>query len=161
MEEKKTIFDYLTQIMAVFGFTILVTNLCCLAVGNYAKEISTVFALGDRGVPVSTALEFLGLSALITGLRALFFTDIWIKKMAIWARTVCLLLVSVLVIAAFAALFRWFPVDMWQPWAAFFVCFGISFAGSCLVMTAKEKAENRKMQAALEHLNQKEQGKHE
>lgn len=161
MEEKKTIFDYLAQIMAVFGFTMLIVNLFCLAVGNYAKEISTVFALGNQGVPVSIALEFLALSALITGLRALFFTDLWIKKMPVWARTVCLLCSSVLMIAAFVALFRWFPIDMWQPWAAFFLCFGISFAGSCFVMTLKEKLENRKMQEALERLKKKEQESHE
>jgi len=159
MEEKKTIFDYLSQIMAVFGFSMLIINIFCLAFGNSAKGFSAMFELGNQGIPVSIVFEFLCISALITGIRILFFTDIWIKKMPVWARTVCMLLLAVIVLTAFIILFDWFPIDMWQPWAMFFLCFGISFAGSCFVMMVKEKAENRKIKEALERLKEKEKTK--
>ena len=149
MEEKRTIFDYLGQIMIVFGFTMLIMNLLCLVFGNAAKDISSMFALGSRGVPVETAFQFLGVSALIVGVRFVFFTDILIKNMPIWMRTVCMLIAVILIIAAFVAVFRWFPVMMWQPWAMFFACFGLSFLGSYFVMAVKEKVENKRMEEAL------------
>ncbi len=159
MEERKTIFDYLSQIMVVFGLSMLIMNIFCLAFGNSAKGFSTMFKLGNQGVPVETAFEFLCVSALITGIRFLFFTDIWIKKMPLWARTICMLSSIVIVIAVFIIIFGWFPIDMWVPWAMFFICFGFSFAISCFVMTIKEKAENRKMKDALERLLEKENAK--
>lgn len=161
MEEKKTIFDYLSQIIVVFGFSMLIMNLFCLAFGNTAKGFSTMFELGNQGVPVKIAFEFLGLSVLIIGIRLLFFTDIWIKKMPVWARTICMLISIVIVIAAFIIIFGWFPIDMWQAWVMFFICFGISFMGSYFVMMIKEKVENRKMKEALERWKEKEKTQNE
>lgn len=155
MEEKKTIFDYLAQIMAVFGFSMLIMNIFCLIFGESAKDFSAMFRLGDQGIPAGLAFQFLSLSALVTGIRFLFFTDIVIKKMPIWLRTICMLVLIVAVIAVFIVIFDWFPVDMWQSWAMFLVCFGISFAGSILVMAIKEKAENRKMEEALRRLKER------
>ena len=79
MEEKKTIFDYLAQVMIIFGFAMLVLNIFCLIFGNAAKDISAIFELGDQGIPVGITLQFLCISALVTGLRFVFFTDMIIK----------------------------------------------------------------------------------
>ncbi len=161
MEEKKTLFDYLSQIMVVFGFSMLILNIFCLVFGSSAKNYSAMFELGNRGIPIKIAFEFLGLSVLITGIRFLFFTDICIRKMPVWARTICMLALVVIVIAVFIVLFDWFPIHMWQPWVMFFICFGISFAGSYFVMRIKEATENRKMKEALERLKEKEATKNE
>ena len=161
MEERKTVFDYLEQIMVVFGFSMLIMNLSCLAFGAGAKDYSTLFALENQGVPVKISLQFLCISALITGIRFIFFTDILIRKMPLWLRTVCMLISIVILIAAFIIAFDWFPADMWQPWAMFFLCFGISFIGSCFVMLLKERTENRKMEEALRRLQEKEMNKNE
>ena len=67
-------------------------------------------------------------------------------------RTVCMLSAVVVVIVIFTVLFGWFPVDMWESWAAFFLTFGLCFAGSLTVMHLKEKAENRKMEEALRRI---------
>lgn len=156
MEEKKTIFDYLTQVMIIFGFSMLTMNIFCLLFGDTAKDFSTMFALGNRGIPANIVFQFLGISVLIAGIRFVFFTDIVIKKMPVWVRYICMLTSVVLVIAVFIILFSWFPVDMWQPWAMFFLCFGLSFIGSCFVMLIKEKTENRKMKEALQRLKERE-----
>lgn len=155
MEKKRTIFDYLAQVMIIFGFTMLVMNIFCLAFGNSAKGVSTMFELGSQGVPVKIAFEFLCLSALIVGVQFVFFTDIFIKRLSIWLRTTCMLGVVLIIITAFVIAFHWFPLNMWRPWVLFFVCFGISFLGSCLVMTIKEKIENRRMEEALQRLKTK------
>lgn len=156
MDKKKSILDYLAQVMIVFGFAMLVMNIFCLAFGDSAKDFSSMFELGSQGVPIKTAFQFLCVSILIIGLKIVFFTDMLIKKMPIWLRTVCMLALVVIVIATFIVAFHWFPIDMWQPWVMFFVCFGISFIGSYFVMAIKEKTENRIMEEALQRLKEKE-----
>ena len=145
--------------MIVFGFTMLVMNILCLGYGDSAKDFSSMFELGSQGIPVKTAFQFLCVSLLVIGLRIIFFTDMLIKKMTIWLRTICMLVSVVIVIAVFITMFHWFPVDMWQPWVMFFVCFGISFLGSYFVMVLKEKAENRRMEEALQRLKEKEKSR--
>lgn len=159
MDKKKNILDYLAQVMIVFGFTMLVMNILCLGYGDSAKDFSSMFELGSQGIPVKTAFQFLCVSLLVIGLRIIFFTDMLIKKMTIWLRTICMLVSVVIVIAVFITMFHWFPVDMWQPWVMFFVCFGISFLGSYFVMVLKEKAENRRMEEALQRLKEKEKSR--
>lgn len=156
MEEKKTVFDYLAQVLCVFGFGMLMLNIFCLAFGNSAKNFSAMFELGNQGIPVEIAIQFLCVSILIVGARFIFFTDVFIKKMPVWLRTVCMLTTVVMIIAAFVIIFHWFPANMWQPWAMFFICFGISFLGSYLVTAIKEKTENRQMEEALQKLKKKE-----
>lgn len=155
MEEKKTIFDYLSQVLIVFGFGMLMLNIFCLAFGNSAKDFSAMFELGNQGIPVNITFQFLCVSVLIVGTRFIFFTDVFIKKMPVWLRTVCMLTTVVMIIAAFVIVFHWFPADMWQPWAMFFICFGISFLGSYFVAVIKEKTENRRMEEALQRLKTK------
>ncbi len=152
MEKRTTIFDYLGQTMIVFGFSMVVLNLLCLAFGEDAKDFSAMFALGGQGIPTPVVFQYLLVSALIAGLRFLFFTDRIIKKMSIARRTVGMLASVLVVTVAFITLFRWFPVTMWQPWAAFFLSFGISVFGSYQVMAWKERMENQKMAAALRRL---------
>lgn len=154
MNEKKTILDYLAQVMIVFGFTMLVMNVFCLIFGESAKDFSALFGLGNQGIPVRIAFQFLCVSALNVGVRFVFFSDILIRKMPIWLRTICMLTAILIIIAAFIIVFHWFPINMWQPWALFFVCFGISSLGSYLVMTVKEKTENRQMEEALRRLKE-------
>ena len=155
MEEKRTVFDYLAQVLTVFGFAMIVLNIFCLVFGNSAQEFSAMFALGDQGIPAGIVFQFLCVSILMTGVRFLFFTDMLIKKMPIWLRTVCMLTAIVVIIAVFAMTFHWFPVNMWQPWVMFLICFVISFLGSCLVITVKEKMENKKMNEALQRLKER------
>ena len=152
MEEKRNVFDYLAQILIVFGFAILMMNIFCLAFGDSAKEFSAMFELGNQGIPTKIVFQFLFVSVLIVSLRFIFFTDIIIKRMPIGLRTVCMLTAIVMIIAAFVIAFHWFPANMWQPWAMFLVCFGISFIGSYFVMAVKEKLENRRMDEALQRL---------
>lgn len=156
MEDKKTILDYLAEVLIVFGFSMLIMNIFCLIFGNSAREYSAMFALGSRGIPVNICFQFLFIAFLTTGIRALFFTDMLIKNMHIWTRTICMLSIIIIIIAVFAVIFHWFPVDMWQPWVMFLICFGLSFLGSYFIMTIKEKTENKRMEEALEKLKEKE-----
>lgn len=158
MDREKTIFDYLGQVMIVFGFSMIVLNVFCLLIGEDAKSISTIYSLGEKGVSVVTAMQFLGVSACITGFRFLFFTDRIINRMSVTLRTGCMFAAIIILVAACAVMFDWFPVNMWQPWAAFLATFALCAAASIFVMILKEKAENKKMEEALRRIKE-EQGK--
>ena len=123
--------------------------------GEEAKEVSTIFALGEKGIPITTILQFFLTSVLTATINMLFFSDGLIKRIPLWCRTVGMLLAEVVMIVFFVAVFGWFPMDMWQPWVmfalSFLVCFGVSVAFTIL----KEKIENQKMEAALIRMKQK------
>ncbi|MEH2942924.1 hypothetical protein VSQ32_08625 [Lachnospiraceae bacterium KK002] len=156
MEERKTIFDYLAQALTVFGFAMAVLNVFCLLFGESAKEVSAMFALGRKGIPAEIVFQFAAVSVLITVFRFVFFTDVFIRNMKVWLRAVCMLALVVMTIAVFAVTFQWFPANLWQPWAMFFLCFGLSVSGSYGVMSVKEKTENRRLEDALKRLKSKE-----
>lgn len=157
MEEKKTIFDYIGQVFLTFGITIGILNIFCLLFGDTAKEISTIFSLGSEGLSVRTTFQFFLVSLCIVIAKFIFFTDVFIKKMSIAMRTVCMVSTVLIVLAVFIRICGWFPVNMWQPWLMFFLCFGISFAISMGVTIFKERIENRKMEEALDRLKREAQ----
>lgn len=149
MEERKTIFDYVGQVFMIFGITVVIMNIFCVLFGASAREYSTMFSLGNAGLSVSTMAQYLLISAITVGLRYIFFTDVLIKNMSVAVRTVWMILLVLLSVAGFILIFDWFPADMWQPWAMFFICFGICFVISAFFTALKEKEENRRMQEAL------------
>lgn len=154
MEDRKTLFDYAGQVFIIFGFSIAVLNLFCTLVGEYAQDVSSIYSMGKEGLSTATMMQFLGVSACITGLRFLFFTDRVIRKMSITMRTVCMLLSIIALVMVCTFMFAWFPVDMWQSWAGFLITFSLCFAGSMCVTRFKEKTENRKMEEALQRLKE-------
>ena len=126
-EEKKTVFDYLGQIFMLYGMTVCIFIVFSLTIGDYAKEASQLFSLGDEGLRFSTLLQLLGMATLITLIRNLFFTDILIKNMSVVKRAICMLIGIIVMIIAFVVAFDWFPVNKIEAWIGFFVSFGICF----------------------------------
>lgn len=152
MDERKTIFDYLEQVFIEFGISVTALGVLCLIFGESAQEISSMFSLGSGGLPVSTLFQFLLISALITVIREVFFSDVIIKKMSQVWRTIWMLFLIVLLMGIFALLFQWFPVDEWVPWAMFLISFAISFVTSVAAVHCKEKLQNKRMEEALQKL---------
>lgn len=154
MEDRKSIFDYVGQVFITFGFSVMALNLLCILVGEYAQDVSSIYSMGKEGLSTATMMQFFGVSACITGLRFLFFSDRIIRQMSITMRTVCMLISVICLILCCVIMFEWFPVDMWQPWVGFFVTFALCFVGSMTVTRLKEKTENRKMAEALRRLKE-------
>lgn len=152
MIKKNTIFDYLAQIMIVWGISTLSLCLFCKLFGNINREVSSIFELGNVGISISTLMQFLFLAIIITSLRQIFFTDILIKELSIIFRSIIMFTLVILAVGIFASIFKWFPVNQVKPWVMFFICF-FSCAGiSVLVSARKEKSDNKKIQSALERL---------
>lgn len=154
MKKKETVFDYIGQIFVSFGFTVVALNIFCILFGEEAREYSTIFSLGGEGLSVQTMLQFLLTSSIIVTLRFVFFTDGLIKKVSIAIRTIGMFGSIIVMMALFVYLFGWFPVNMWQAWAMFFICFGVCAGVSVAVSALNEKLENKKMEEALQRLKQ-------
>lgn len=159
MEEKKNIFVYLEQTFTIFGITVMLLSAFGKVFGESARDISTLFRMGAEGIATETLLQFLLVSAVISFLRFLFFTDVVFRKQSITGRMVAMLGAIVILIVLMTICFGWFPVDMWEPWALFFLCFGGSFGVSLAVTIWKEKLENKKMAEALEKMKRMERSK--
>lgn len=154
MEERKDIFAYIGQVFQIFGFTVSVLSIFCLCFGEGAKDYSTMFALGGDGLSVATLLEYLGVSVCIVALRFIFFTTEIIKTLSVVWRTAGMFAAVLLMMTIFVLIFGWFPIDMWEPWVMFFLCFGICAGVSMAVTTYRERRENRRMEEALRRLKE-------
>lgn len=155
MKEKKNIFDYLGQVFCIFGITIAIVAVFCLLFGKDAKGVSAMFSLGNEGLSVITIGQFLAVSFICVGLRFLFFSDILFKTKSLLKRILFMLISVVAVIGGFIYFCDWFPVDVWQAWLMFFLCFGICFVISTLVAAWKERMENRRMEEGLKRIKDK------
>ncbi len=155
MEERKHLLDYLAQLMMIFGTTILVVTLICCAVGDEGKGYSTMFALGSKGVPVNTVLQYLLSSGCVTVFRFLFFSDKIIKKMSVAKRVIAMLISVIALIGIFAYIFGWFPVDEPRCWMMFLLCFGLCFVISAGISVWKETTENKHLADGLKQLKEK------
>ncbi len=158
MEERKHLLDYLAQIIQIFGITILVITVICHFTGDEAKDYSTMFVLGSKGIPIDTMLQFFLSSVCVTGIRFLFFSDIIFKKMSIAKRTMAMVLSVIVLTGGFAYLFGWFPVNQAICWISFFICFGICFIISAVVSTLKETMDNKQLEDALKRLKEERNG---
>lgn len=161
MEERKTMFDYIGQVLTIFGFTMLLLLGFTFLFGENAKEYSTIFSLGKEGIGADTMIQFLLASVVTVTLRTLFFTDMLFKNMRVAVRTVGMVLSELLVIIVLIWLFGWFPMDECLPWIMFFASFGICFVISLTVTAFRERMENKRMEEALERLHEREKEKGE
>lgn len=154
MEKEKTIFDYISQVLTLFGITVIILMVICAIFGEESQEISSMFSMGNEGLPISTMLQFLLSSVLVVIFRIILFTDYLIKKMSLFVRTI-LMYVSVIIMSViFVIVFEWFPLKAGVGWIGFFVGFTVCVTGRTIVVYIKDKKENDKMQSALDKLKQ-------
>ncbi len=152
MKKGETVFDYLSQVMIIFGSTLLILSVFCILFGEEAKDYSAMFALGSKGLSVDIMYQFFLVSVIIAALRFLFFTDRWIKNLSLTLRTLSMFALVLATVITFILLFDWFPTDDAKAWVGFVVCFLFSIAVSTGISILKEKTENTKMEKALERI---------
>ena len=150
MEDNRSIFDNISKIFAVFGVVILIHVFIGSLVGSDASEVSTLFSLGSDGLAMNTIVQLFALSVVVIVLQNLFLTDRFIKNMSIVIRIVLMFVSVTCAIVVFVFAFGWFPVDDVKAWTGFFVSFAFCSLAGVVFTRLKEKAENRKMDAALE-----------
>ncbi|MGI6315227.1 MAG: hypothetical protein ACOX17_00900 [Christensenellales bacterium] len=149
MEEKKTVFDYIAGGLAVYGVMVTVFVLLSLILGDYVGDYSSLFRYGADGLSVPTLLQLLLLAAMITLARIVFLTGRWIKNMSGLLRNALFFLTILAVIAVLIVLFGWFPINEPRAWLGFILSYTVSMVLSVVVTGLRERAENKRMQAAL------------
>lgn len=155
---KKVIFSvykFCTHTFIIFSVTILTISLLALVVGESAKELSTLFALGSKGLAFSTIAQLFGMSLIITILNEFILESKWLEKtMALW-RIIIMLTAIVITVICFILMFGWFPIDNVYAWIGFALSFGSGFGISTAVMTIKTKMENQKYERSFLEYKQK------
>ncbi len=152
MIKRSSIFDYLTNVMVIFGITVIILGVFCVLFGEDAVTVSSIFKLENNGLAIDTLAQFLSISFLISGIRWLFFTDRIIKKLAIFYRSILMFLCVISVVAIFVGVFNWFPVDMVMPWIMFFISFFVCATVGVGISVLKERSDNKRIQEALDRL---------
>ncbi|NLL91721.1 MAG: hypothetical protein GX222_04795 [Ruminococcaceae bacterium] len=155
MEKRKTIFNYISEVFAVYGIIVTIYVLLSLFIGDYVGEYSSMFRLGNKGLSNATLLQLLLLATIIIAVRNVFLTDRWIKRMSIILRNILFFITIIVVMIIMIVSFDWFPVNDWQAWVGFLISYTVSMGVSVLVSRLKERAENDKLQVALDKYNKK------
>lgn len=153
METRKTIIDYLGQVLSLFGFSMLFMAVTTRLIGEDTKSY-ILFSLGSKGISVGVMFQFLLLSAVIIFIKYVFFTDWLIKTMSVVKRTIMMGIVVFIISSIFFILFQWFPITLWQAWIRFFICFILCFIASILITTVKNYLENKKLKDGLDRLQE-------
>lgn len=145
----KKILEILNDIFLTFGIVILVLLVVTVAIGNYAKEMSSLFEFGSSAIAVSTILQILILCAGSNILKHIFYTDFMIKHLTRWSR-ILILFTTIFILLIFVILrFGWILENNPSGWIYAFFAFVLSFTGSVVSIMLKEKSENKKMNDAL------------
>ncbi|MEE1061383.1 MAG: hypothetical protein UH080_06105 [Ruminococcus sp.] len=149
MDKKKGLLGYFSQVFMIYGITVLLLNVFCMIFGADAQAVSTIFSLGNRGIGVSTMLQFFVIIALTIFLRVVFMTDTIIKRMPLIIRIIAMFAGVLGLTIVFVFAFGWFPVTEVKAWIAFIGSFAISCTISTLISVYAEKQENKKLDEAL------------
>ena len=150
MEENKTIFNYISQMFATFGIIVTIFIIFSLVIGESSGDYSTLFALGKTGLTLGTLAQLLLLAFIITVAQVAFMTDVRIKNMSVVLRNVLFFSSIMAAIVVMVILCGWFPINDIKAWIGFVVSYVVCMVLSVLVSKLRERAENAKMQEALD-----------
>ena len=150
MEDKKSIFYYVSTVFATYGVIILIFVVLNMLIGEDAYGYSSLFEYGGKGLSVSSLIQLFVLSVIICVARNILFSDRWITNLSMLIRNTIFFGLITVVIVVFVLIFRWFPIDDIAAWIGFIVSFAVcSFLG-VMISRIREKTENEKMNLALE-----------
>lgn len=150
MEEKKTIFNYISQMFATFGIIVTIFIIFSLVIGESSGDYSTLFALGNTGLTLGALAQLLLLAFIITVAQVAFMMDVWIKNMSVVLRNVLFFSSITTAIVVMVILCGWFPINDIKAWIGFVVSYVVCMVLGVLVSKLRERAENAKMQEALD-----------
>ena len=153
MEEKKSIFNYISRCFETYGILVVIFMIFSSIVGEGAAEYTPLFSLGKQGLSLATLLELLLLAVLITVAYSIFMSDSLIKNMRVPIRTVLYLITVTACIIVMIFIFKWFPMNDVKSWAGFIICYIFSLGISVFITFMRERMENNRMQEALDKYN--------
>ena len=144
MEDKKTIFNYISQLFAIYGIVIAIFVAINLIIGNEAGSVSTLFTLGSTGLSTKTLIELFVLVVIVTIDDNVFHTDLLIKNMSLIVRNILFFAVILVTIIVFAVVFGWFPLDNVLSWIGFIVSFSVCAVFSAILMRLEDGTDRER-----------------
>ena len=154
MKKREEFLRDLGQIMSIFGITVAILVVLTVIVGEDAKGYSSIFALGGDGLSIETLMQFLLMAISVRGLCMLLFSDKMISRISVTVRTCLLFFLIILLVAVYAAIFGWFPLDDLAAWGYFLACFAACAFASAYIMAWKNDKENKELEEALKRLKE-------
>lgn len=108
--------EFKTWLCLCFTGSMLIYTVCCMLFGSGSMECGEVF-------------QILALSAGVTLLQYLCFTGVVFKKLRYSLRMLIFFFPMMGLLALFAALFHWFPLDRPEVWGGFLIAAVLAFVG--------------------------------
>ncbi|MCL2387503.1 MAG: hypothetical protein FWC89_08155 [Defluviitaleaceae bacterium] len=158
VDEKKNVTTIFGRTVATtFTPAILAVTVAGLRLVDSAGTYDGLFQLGG-GLTFEGIVQLFIWSCIISGLITVLTSDIWFSKVMLLWRVALLMFLAIAVSVGFIVVFRWFPLDIWEAWAAFLVFFIVGFGGGLITMIAKTKIEDGRYNKLLSEYKSKREG---
>ncbi|MFT4143877.1 MAG: hypothetical protein QM644_05425 [Mobilitalea sp.] len=159
MEHKNNaILSFLTQTLVLFAIDILLLILFAALFGEGARNVSTMYQFGSKGLATSTILQFFLSAATISLIQRIFFSEKIFKQLLVILRTTYMLICILITHIVYILLFQWFSYDDYYAWISFLTCFVGGFVLGLLFMLLKRRLENRKYDELLSNYKKQREG---
>ena len=155
MEEKKTVFEYMSDVFSTFGIIVVIFMALNLVIGEIAFGYSPFFEYGKQALSIKTLLQLFAVSVIIRACREVLLTDRWIRQMSMLVRNILFFVSITITVIFFVIVFQWFPLLDVVAWLGFLISFALCSAVAVVISRMREKAENLKMEQALERYNKR------
>ena len=152
MDNKRTIVDFISYVMKIFGICISVISVITLLSNEEISEFGLMFQYGNQAVSVVVLLQFLLISVITTVLVFVFTSEYMIKRSSLIVRLI-LMPVSIIICSGISIYcFGWFPSGEALPWIMFVVSFLICFGISVFITCRKNKESDDELNKVLREM---------
>ena len=152
MENKRTIFDFMSFVMRTFGICICFLLVLTIMANDEMIETGSIFIFGNDAISTTILLQFLLLSFITTILVFLFTSTYMIRFLSLTTRLILMPIFIILCLGIAIYFFGWFPTGFLLPWILFVVYFLICYGISVAITLCRNKKADNVLNKALEEM---------
>ncbi len=145
---KKRMVLFIESLLLLFAVIILIFAITTVLIGKEAEKFPNLFILGNKGISVQTFFQLFAFSFLISLLRFVFFTDVFLKKTGLVLRYVLFFVLTIAVFVIISLIFCWIPNKPFI-WLLVLISYSVSTVISILLTIFFTKKEDEKLNNAL------------
>lgn len=145
---KKRMVLFIESLLLIFAVIILIFAITTLLIGKEAKNFPNLFMFGNDGISLKTFFQLFAFSFLISLLRFVFFTDVFLKKTGLALRYILFFVLTIAVFVIIALIFHWIPARPFI-WLLVLISYSVSTVISILLTIFFTKKEDEKLNNAL------------
>ncbi len=145
---KNRVVLFIESLLLIFAVIILIFAITTVLIGKEAEKFPNLFILGNKGISVQTFFQLFAFSFLISLLRFVFFTDVFLKKTGLVLRYVLFFVLTIAVFVIISLIFCWIPNKPFI-WLLVLISYSVSTVISILLTIFFTKKEDEKLNNAL------------